>query len=161
MPDVDGIEAACLIYRERPVPVILVSSYFDTQLMERAETAPIQSYLVKPIKLTDLEPALHLARRRFEQLQALQKALARVKQLQGLLPICMYCKKIRDDRDYWQQVEAYIARHSEARFSHGISPDCYESVVKPELEERRRRWEALPEPPDQPRTRPPDNRVGP
>jgi DNA-binding NtrC family response regulator len=54
----------------------------------------------------------------------LREALARVKQLSGLLPICASCKKIRDDKGYWRQIEAYIRDHSEADFSHGICPDC-------------------------------------
>lgn len=56
----------------------------------------------------------------------LEASLARVKQLEGILPICMYCKKIRDDTDQWQQMEEYITKHSEANFSHGICPDCYQ-----------------------------------
>lgn len=56
----------------------------------------------------------------------LQKALSEVKTLQGFLPICAYCKKIRDDKGYWKQIEAYIRDHSEAEFSHGICPDCVE-----------------------------------
>jgi hypothetical protein len=59
--------------------------------------------------------------------------LKQVKQLHGLLPICMYCKKIRNDGDYWQQVETYISDHSEAEFSHGICPECYEKHVKSQL----------------------------
>ena len=51
-----------------------------------------------------------------------------VKQLHGLLPICSYCKRIRGDDQYWQQVEGYIADHSEAQFSHGICPACYETI---------------------------------
>ena len=54
----------------------------------------------------------------------LKKALAQVKKLSGMLPICASCKKIRDDKGYWQQIEAYIRDHSEAQFSHGICPDC-------------------------------------
>ncbi len=65
----------------------------------------------------------------------LQMALARVKQLSGLLPICANCKKIRDDRGYWKQVEAYIASHSEATFSHGICPECFHKLY-PEFEDR-------------------------
>jgi len=63
----------------------------------------------------------------------LERALSGVKQLQGLLPSCCYCKKIRDDRNYWQQVEGYISGHSEAQFSHGVCPSCYERHVLPEL----------------------------
>ena len=69
-----------------------------------------------------------------DRLRELEAALSRVKQLQGLVPICSYCKKIRDDGNYWQQVESYMSAHTEARFSHGICPDCMESIVKPEVE---------------------------
>ncbi|MBI2015862.1 MAG: hypothetical protein HYS77_10050, partial [Candidatus Rokubacteria bacterium] len=77
----------------------------------------------------------------------LEEALARVKQLQGLLPICSYCKKVRDDQNYWQQVEIYIEGHSDAQFTHGICPECREKYVEPELErlrEIRRTGEAAP-----------------
>jgi len=60
-----------------------------------------------------------------------------VKRLQGLLPICSYCKKIRDDQNYWQQVEVYVAEHSGAQFSHGICPECYQNIAKPALERLR------------------------
>lgn len=59
----------------------------------------------------------------------LAAALAEVKRLQGILPICSYCKRVRDDHDYWQQVEAYIAAHSTVQFSHGICPECYEKQL--------------------------------
>ena len=60
-----------------------------------------------------------------EQLiEKLQKTLSDVKKLSGLLPICASCKKIRDDKGYWNQIESYIRDHSEANFSHGICPDC-------------------------------------
>jgi len=133
MPELDGIEAAGRIYQQVPTPIILVSSHFDAALIERAEGSPVQAYLVKPVQSADLEPTMALALRRFAQLRELEEALGRVKQLHGLLPICCYCKRIRDDRNYWQQVEAYIAAHSAASFSHSICPDCYEHRVKPEL----------------------------
>ena len=60
--------------------------------------------------------------------------LSEVKQLSGLLPICAYCKRIREGDKYWQAVENYIAGHSEAQFSHAVCPDCYEKTVKPQLE---------------------------
>jgi PAS domain S-box-containing protein len=61
-------------------------------------------------------------------LRELQAALAEVKELREILPICMYCKRIRDDANYWQTVEAYLSHHTNARFSHGICPACYEKV---------------------------------
>lgn len=65
-------------------------------------------------------------------LQELQDALAEVKTLQSFLPICAYCKSIRDDQNYWHSVEAYLSKHTDARFSHGICPKCFEGVVDPE-----------------------------
>jgi PAS domain S-box-containing protein len=66
--------------------------------------------------------------------QELRTALAEVKTLRAILPICSYCKKIRDDENYWQSVEAYISRHTNATFSHGICPACFEREVEPELD---------------------------
>ena len=60
--------------------------------------------------------------------QKLKKALSEVKELGGLLPICSYCKKIRDDQGYWNQLEIYIRDHSKAEFSHGFCPDCAEKI---------------------------------
>ena len=60
----------------------------------------------------------------------LSRALSEVKQLNALLPICSYCKKIRDDKDYWQSVEGYISQHTNAQFTHGICPECYQKVMK-------------------------------
>jgi PAS domain S-box-containing protein len=61
-------------------------------------------------------------------------ALNQVRTLQGLLPICSYCKHVRDDQNYWQSVEKYITKHTGAQFSHGICPNCYDLHVKPELD---------------------------
>jgi two-component system, response regulator PdtaR len=73
MPDMDGIDAATQLYRQAPVPVILVSAYHDPEFIRRAEADHILAYLVKPIKQADLEPAISIAMRRFEQFQALRK----------------------------------------------------------------------------------------
>jgi CheY-like chemotaxis protein len=66
--------------------------------------------------------------------RGLSRALSEVKELNALLPICSYCKKIRDDKDYWQSVEGYISQHTDSKFSHGICPECYEQHVKPQFE---------------------------
>ena len=63
-----------------------------------------------------------------ERTSSLQEALKEVKQLTGLLPICASCKKIRDDKGYWNQIEGYIQKHSEAQFSHGICPECSDEL---------------------------------
>jgi response regulator NasT len=72
MPDLDGIDAAARLCRERPVPVLLISAHRDPELLERAEGDHIMGYLVKPIKQADLDPAIALALRRFAQLEALR-----------------------------------------------------------------------------------------
>ena len=59
----------------------------------------------------------------------LENALAKVRTLTGLLPICAWCKKIRDDKGYWNQLETYIGKHSDADFTHGICPGCQNEFV--------------------------------
>ncbi|MDR3636507.1 MAG: response regulator [Isosphaeraceae bacterium] len=80
MPDMDGIEASTQLYKDTPVPVILVSAFHDAEFIRRAEADHILAYLVKPIKQADLEPAITIAMRRFEQFQALHKEAADLKQ---------------------------------------------------------------------------------
>src|SRR5205085_4372011 len=80
MPEMDGIDAATALYKERPVPVILVSAFHDTELIERAEADHILAYLVKPIKQADLGPVIALAMRRFEQFQELRKEASDLRQ---------------------------------------------------------------------------------
>jgi hypothetical protein len=63
-----------------------------------------------------------------DRVRQLEDALARVQQLQGLLPICAWCRRVRKDQNYWQSVESYVTEHSDARFSHGICPDCREKL---------------------------------
>jgi hypothetical protein len=65
---------------------------------------------------------------REELIEELQKAIAEVKTLSGLLPVCAWCKKVRDDKGYYHQLETYIAAHSGATFTHGICPDCLETM---------------------------------
>lgn len=72
---------------------------------------------------------------RLELIAKLEASLAEVKSLRDILPICMYCKKIRDDRDYWQTVESYISRHTSTQFSHGICPECMVTEIGPEFAE--------------------------
>ncbi len=70
--------------------------------------------------------------------EELQRALAEVKTLRDFLPICSYCKKVRDDENYWSQIESYISEHTRTKFSHGICPDCYKTQVTPQLEKLNR-----------------------
>jgi hypothetical protein len=90
-----------------------------------------ESYITKPIRMERVSARIktHLALRRLQQeLQQknaqLEEALANIKTLNGYLPICANCKKIRDDEGYWQQVEVYVRHHTDVQFSHGICPEC-------------------------------------
>jgi DNA-binding response OmpR family regulator len=140
----DGIEV-CRKLRQLPearaVHIILVTACRDKDDIVAGLEAGANDYITKPFEPAELRARLRAGARIVElqknladRVRELEGALAKVKQLQGLLPICAYCKKIRDDHNYWQQVEAYISSHSEAQFTHGICPDCHERLVKPELE---------------------------
>lgn len=71
-------------------------------------------------------------------LRELQAALVEVKELREILPICMYCKSIRNDQNYWQGVDVYIANHTNAQLSHGICPNCYNKVLRVELDAQKK-----------------------
>ncbi len=131
MPDMNGIEAARLIQAQCPTPVVILTAFAGPELLEEASAAGAGAYLVKPPDDDELERAITIAIARHKDLMelrrlnaALQEALQQVHTLSGLLPICASCKRIRNDRGYWQQVEEYIREHSNARFTHGICPEC-------------------------------------
>ena len=129
------------IQTQQPPYLILLTSRDSREDIVSGLQAGANDYVTKPFDFDELrarmqvgERVVRLQRSLAERVKELEEALARVKMLQGLLPICLYCKKIRDDQNYWQQLDKYITEHSEAKFSHGICPDCYEKVVKPELD---------------------------
>ncbi len=96
-----------------------------TKLVEVSTVAIIwDSRPATLIFLRDISERKRAEAEREKLVRDLQKTLAEVKTLKGILPICASCKKIRDDKGYWRQIEAYIRDHSEAEFSHGLCPDC-------------------------------------
>jgi len=134
MPVMDGLE---VVRRIRAMPSQYVP--YIILLTARAEKSDVitgldvgaDDYLSKPFNPGELRARVEVGRRMIEmqdrlsaQIQELQKAIEHIKTLQGILPICSFCKKIRDDQGYWNQVDAYLSRHSEAKFSHSICPDC-------------------------------------
>lgn len=144
MPGQDGVDI-CRNVRSLSTPeptyVILLTAKGNKSDIVMGLSAGADDYIVKPFDREELQARVQ-AGVRILTLQAslaarireMEEALARVKTLQGLLPICSYCKRVRNDGDYWQQVESYISDHSDARFSHGICPDCYETAVRPQLD---------------------------
>jgi phosphoserine phosphatase RsbU/P len=148
MPGLDGGEVCRRIRSEAAgaaTHVILLSTRAERRHLVAGFAAGADDYLTKPFDRDELrarlrvgERVLGLQRELLRRVRELEEALAQVKQLRGLLPICSYCKKVRDDRDYWHQLESYITERTEARFSHGICPDCY-AKMKLEIGKGRRR----------------------
>jgi len=143
MPGLDGVEV-CRKVRElkpnEPVYIILLTNRDNRKDIIHGLKSGANDYIVKPYDVEELQVRIGVGRKVVElqallagRIKQLQDALAQIKTLQGILPICMYCKKIRDDKQYWQQVESYVSTHTEAQFSHGICPDCYKKYVEPEL----------------------------
>jgi len=112
-------------------PILAISSFGDTARKVEIFRSGANDFVSKPMVAEVLEMRVrnllhirNLMRRLESQHAAMKLALEEIKTLKGILPICMYCKKIRDDSGYWSQLEAYIRDHSDANFSHGICPDC-------------------------------------
>jgi len=143
MPEIDGLE---LCRRLRPnktenyTYVIILSANSSNNDMIKALDAGADDYMFKPYDLEELHSRMKAGERIVKlestlanKIYELESALEEVRQLKELLPICMYCKKIRDDGDYWHQVESYIHNRTGVGFSHGICPDCIDNVVKPQI----------------------------
>ena len=147
MPGMNGFEVCGIIKADErfsDIPVIFLTALNneDSQL-QGLEFGGID-YLTKPINfaLLKLRVRNHITLKEKNDLvkeqrnllmqknDQLEAALAQIKRLEGIIPICSYCKKIRDDKNSWQQLEKYISEHSEALFSHGMCPDCVEEQMK-------------------------------
>lgn len=140
MPGLDGPEV-CRAVRLRPdaqpTYLILLTSKSDRADVIAGLEAGADEYLVKPFHPDELRARLNAGTRILElqqrlasEVAALQRALGEVQQLSGLLPICSYCKSIRDDSNYWHRVEEYVTERSTVQFSHGICPKCMETALK-------------------------------
>lgn len=149
MPEMDGIEACRRIKtveRLRDIPIIMVTAKTGESDLEAAFAAGAMDYITKPLRGIELlvrsRSALNLKKeidhRKNRELELinlnkeLKNSIETIKTLRGLIPICANCKKIRDDKGYWNQIESYIQKHSDAEFSHGICPECARKLY-PEL----------------------------
>jgi phosphoserine phosphatase RsbU/P len=130
MPEVDGLE---LCRRVRAAEkqgycyIILLTALKRKTSYIEAMNAGADDFISKPYDPDELKARLIAAER-------IVRLKEHVKRLEGVLPTCMYCKRIRDQRDAWVGIEEYITKRTAASFSHGVCPDCYDNVVKPEID---------------------------
>jgi DNA-binding response OmpR family regulator len=125
MPEIDGLELCRRIraVERTPYPyIILLTALKGKDHFLKAMGAGADDFISKPYDPDELRAKLHVARR----ILSLQ---SRVKTLEGILPTCMYCKKIRDENQSWVSIERYVTERSNAAFSHGVCPECYTRVA--------------------------------
>lgn len=138
MPGMEG-PALCRTVRSFPELghpyIILLTAKCTTDDVVVGLDAGADDFLVKPFNPAELrarlavgERVLDMQSRLAQRVVDLEEALAQVKVLEGIIPICMYCKRVRNEKEYWEQVEQYVSKRSDARFSHGICPGCLEKV---------------------------------
>lgn len=134
LPDVDGY-TVCQCLKAEPqsslIPVIFLTSRDEPEDIVKGFEAGGVDYITKPFEALELQARVscHLAQKRWIDAERalvakLEAALAEVQALSGLIPICAWCKQVRDDQGFWQQVEGYVSAHSQATFSHSVCPAC-------------------------------------
>ncbi|MGA2041441.1 MAG: response regulator transcription factor [Bryobacteraceae bacterium] len=141
MPVMEGLEVVRRVRAmqcdQPPYLIILTAKDAKADLAAGLDSGA-NDYLVKPFDPDELRARIEVGRRMIElqkqlaaQVQELRGALEQIKTLHGILPICMYCKRIRDSQGYWNRFEVYVRQHSEAEFSHGICPECAKELKWP------------------------------
>jgi CheY-like chemotaxis protein len=124
------------------IPIIMITAAAldeNMEPLERSFELGAMDYISKPFSNLELVQRVKSALRMEKQRQELENAAKQIRSLEKLIPICSYCKKIRADKDYWQEVEGYISEHTDTMFSHSICPDCYEEHVKPQLDKLKKK----------------------
>ena len=140
MPGMEGPEICQRAAKEPKMAnryFILLTGKSKTEDLVAGLQSGASDYLRKPFDEAELLARvevgvrfIELQRKLAERVEEMEKALATVRRLEGLLPICSYCKRIRNEQDYWERVDNYISQHANVRFSHNICPECYEKHVK-------------------------------
>lgn len=135
MPEMDGIEATRQIWRTHPTPVVVLSAFNVPHLVDEAIEAGASAYLLKPPSRDDIQHAIKAAVARFKeyialknQNQELKNAVNGLSNLKGMLNICASCKRVHAESDEWIPLELYIEKYSNVSFSHGLCPDCAETL---------------------------------
>lgn len=144
MPGLDGLEVARRARAQestRSLYIIMLTALGSKNHIIQGLEAGADDYMAKPFDPQELRARVNVGERIIklqtelsERLRQLEISMAQVKTLTGLLPICAYCKKVRNDSNYWEQVESFISEHSQVQFSHGVCPDCYERYLRPEID---------------------------
>jgi DNA-binding response OmpR family regulator len=147
MPEMEGPDLCRQVretFPEEYFYLIILSARQGVDNLIEGLNAGADDYVTKPFAGRELRSRIDvgvrvigLERMLAQKVRQLETALEDVKQLRGLLPICSYCNKIRNDEDYWEQVETYITRHADVEFSHSICPSCYEKHVRPMLDRKK------------------------
>lgn len=137
MPGMDGPEVCRRIRameNPRPVYIILLTGKSERIDVIEGLNAGADDYVTKPFDATELKARIDVGRRMVglqttlaDRIRELESATEHIKTLQGIIPICMHCHKIRKDEESWERIESYIESHSEAKFSHSLCPDCLET----------------------------------
>jgi len=144
MPGLQGPEVVQRIrskQSQEPTYIILLTSRDSSADIVQGLRAGADDYVTKPANEDELVARVNVGARVVQlqtaladRVRSLEEALANVKALQTLLPMCAYCKSIRNDQNYWEKVETYFTQHSNVAFTHSYCPSCYERFVRPELE---------------------------
>jgi len=139
MPGLDGLDVCRRIRadpRREHLHILMLTAREAPADIVNGLDAGADDYLSKPFDPEVFRARIHvglrilrLKERLAERVSELEAALAKVKQLRGLLPICSYCKQVRADDNYWEQVEQYVSQHSDLQFSHGVCPACYDRIA--------------------------------
>lgn len=140
MPGIDGIEI-CRKLRSTPgfelIYIILLTSRGEKDDLATGLAAGANDYITKPFEPVELESRVRVGERMVRlqtslatRVAELENTLSHVKRLQGLLPICSYCKKVRNEINYWQQVDSYLSSHSDVELTHSLCPDCFAREMK-------------------------------
>ena len=149
MPELDGAEL-CDMIRQTYLPgyiyVILLTAKGSKDDIVKGLDAGADDYLVKPFHHEELrarirsgERIIRLEEDLAERIKELEETLNTIRQLKEIIPICMHCKKIRDDDNYWLQLEKYVHKYTGSDFSHGICPECLEKYYPEVLLERKKK----------------------
>jgi DNA-binding response OmpR family regulator len=131
MPDESGLDL-CRWVRSRKTEYVYFILYLPAEASKENEDAAIEAgvddFLQMPVNLRGLRIRLHVANRILE-------SAAQIRELQSLVPICSYCKSVRDDEDYWQRIESYVTARTGSEFTHSVCPSCYQKHVVPQFRE--------------------------